>query len=155
MSIVIVNENDIEKKHKNEHEDYEYYKREATKRSDFDQCYVAIYDVPPRKSSYPYHYHTQNTEVFYILNGEGILETVDGNKKISKGNFIVFPSNVEGGHKITNTSETEILSYIDFDTTNSPDIIHYPNSNKIGIIVHNESSTFYKKDSNVDYYDGE
>lgn len=155
MPIVIKNENDIPKKHKNEHPKYEYYKREITKRSDFNQTYIAIYDIPPKKSSYPYHYHTENTEAFYIISGVGMIETIDGNKEIKKGDIIVFPPNKEGGHKITNTSETELLTYIDFDTTNSPDIIHYPNSDKTGVIIHNQSSTFYKNGTEVDYYEGE
>ena len=54
-----------------------------------------------------------------------------------------------------NTSNVEKLLYIDFDTTNSPDIIHYVNSNKIGIIEHNISSTFFRNTDKVDYYDGE
>jgi uncharacterized cupin superfamily protein len=155
MSILIINENDIQRKHKKDHKNYEYYKREVTKRSDFSQCYVAIYDILPQKSSYPYHYHTQNTEVFYIMSGKGVIETIDGVKSISKGDVIAFPPNEDGGHKIINTSKKEMLTYIDFDTTNSPDIVHYPNSKKIGVIIHNQSSTFYRENSNVDYYDGE
>jgi len=56
---------------------------------------------------------------------------------------------------LTNTSEKDNLLYLDFDTTNSPDIIHYVDSNKIGIIEHNISSTFYREDDNVDYFEGE
>jgi hypothetical protein len=44
---------------------------------------------------------------------------------------------------------------LDVDTVNSPDVIGYPRSDKVGIIVNGESSAFYKKDTNVDYYEGE
>ena len=48
-----------------------------------------------------------------------------------------------------------MLVYLDCDTVNSPDVVHYPNSDKVGIIINGESSTFYKKHTNVDYYEGE
>lgn len=129
---------------KNEHEPYAYSKREVTSRNDFEQCYVAVYEIPPKKSNYPLHYHTANTEVFYIIQGKGILVTTDGQKAIKKGDFIVCPPTERSAHKIINTSENEILNYIDFDTTNSPNIIHYPDSEKMGVVVHNKSSNFFR-----------
>nr|WP_312576950.1 hypothetical protein [Sedimentibacter sp.] len=48
-----------------------------------------------------------------------------------------------------------MLKYIDFDTTNSPDIVHYSDSGKVGIIVHNKSSNFFRSEDEVYYYDGE
>lgn len=154
-SILIVNEEDIVQKHKNEHDVYTYSKREVTSRKDFEQCYVAVYEIPPKKANYPLHYHTANTEVFYIIKGKGILITVDGEKEIKQGDFIVCPPAEKSAHKIINTSESEILKYIDFDTTNSPDIIHYPDSGKVGIVIHNKSSDFFRIKEKIDYYDGE
>lgn len=154
-TILIVNEEDVIQKHKNEHDPYAYSKREITSRQDFGQCYVAIYEIPPKKSNYPLHYHTANSEVFYIIQGNGILVTLDGQKAIKQGDFIVCPPTEKAAHKIINTSEDEVLKYVDFDTTNSPDIVHYPDSGKIGIIVHNKSSNFFKSEEEVGYYDGE
>lgn len=48
-----------------------------------------------------------------------------------------------------------MLIYLDCNTVNSPDLVCYPNSDKVGIIVNGKASTFYKKNSNVDYYEGE
>ena len=85
--ILIVNENDLTGKRKAEHEPYEYIKYELTPRSDFNQCHVAIYEIPPMKSNYPYHYHITNTEVFYIIEGQGILRTPDGDKMLKRGDL--------------------------------------------------------------------
>lgn len=130
--ILITNKELIKSQHKCEHEPYEYNKYEITKRSIGSQCYVAIYEIPPQKSNYPYHYHA-----------------------ISVGDIIVCPPSEQGAHRIINTSLTEMLVYLDFDTINSPEVVFYPNSDKVGIIVHGESSTFYKRNINVDYYEGE
>jgi uncharacterized cupin superfamily protein len=153
--IVIVNENDLIGKKKNDHKDYQYTQYKVTNREDFDQCFVSIYEIEPGKSNYPMHYHKANTEAFYIISGEGLLHTIDGEIEIKAGDVIVCPPGEEGMHKISNTSKDAVLKYIDFDTTNSPDIVHYPNSNKIGVIVHNESCNWYKEGNSVDYYDGE
>lgn len=74
---------------------------------------------------------------------------------IKAGDVIVCPPTENGAHKIINTSETKILKYIDFDTTNSPDIVKYPKSNKTGIIIHDQSNTFFKNNDATSYYDGE
>ncbi len=53
-NILIINEEGIVQKYKNEHEPYAYSKREITCRKDFEQCYVAVYEIPPKKSNYPF-----------------------------------------------------------------------------------------------------
>jgi uncharacterized cupin superfamily protein len=153
--ILIINENNLIGKHKSEHEPYEYVKYEVTPRNDFDQCYVAIYEIPPMKSNYPYHYHIANTEVFYIISGQGIIRTPKGDKQIKSGDFVACPTSEKGAHKIINTSDSEFLKYIDFDTTNSPDVVYYPDSDKTGIIIHNQSNTFFKNEDKTNYYQGE
>ncbi|MBF4693760.1 cupin domain-containing protein [Fusibacter ferrireducens] len=153
--ILITNKTLLQGKRKAEHELYEYTKYEITKRSEFSQCYIAIYEIPPRKANYPFHFHEVNTEAFYIISGIGVIETLEGEQKIKAGDIIVCPPKKEGAHRIVNTSENECLTYIDFDTTNSPDLVHYPKSDKVGVIVHNQSSTFFRNESQVDYYDGE
>lgn len=152
--IVVTNIDSINAKHKCEL-GYEFNKYEVTKRSDFSQAYICFYEVMPGKSVYPKHYHSYNTECFYIISGEGRVETGEDEFNIKTGDIIVFPCGEKGTHKLINTSLDQKLVYIDFDTTNSPDIVHYVDSNKIGIIEHNISSTFYRKEDNVDYYDGE
>lgn len=153
--IQITNKGLIKPQHKCDHEPYEYKKYEVTKRSSDYQCYVAFYEIPPQKANYPYHYHMKNEEVFYIISGNGILETPDGNKTIEAGDIIVCPASESGAHRIINNSQTEALVYLDFDTVNSPEVVFYPNSDKVGVIINGKSSTFFKENTNVDYYEGE
>ncbi|MDQ0362396.1 cupin domain-containing protein [Breznakia pachnodae] len=152
---IIVNENDVERVHRKPHEKYEYYKRQITSRDQFDQLYVSIYDIPPLKASYPFHYHVNNTEAFYIISGQGLFIGDGEENIIRKGDVIVCPQGKEGVHKIVNTSETQMLTYIDIDSTNSPDIVHYPDSKKINVIVHGESADVYMEEDTVDYFTGE
>ena len=153
--IVITRLDEVEGHKKVGTDQFEYTKYQVTRRKDFSQCYVAFYEVPPGKSAYPKHFHNYNSECFYIISGEGMLETVDGIVSVKAGDIMVFPCGEAGTHKLTNTSDSEPLVYLDFDTTNSPDIIEYPDSGKVGMIEFGKREAFFRGDSNVDYYDGE
>lgn len=155
QKIIISNMDSIKPKHQHIHQPYEYLKYEITPRNNNNKCYVALYEIPPLKANYPYHYHMNNTEVFYIISGEGVLISPDGETKIKKGDVIVCPPGELGAHKIVNTSETENLTYLDCDTVTDADVAFYPDSDKIGVILNGISSTFYDKSDNIDYYKGE
>lgn len=145
---------DVPSKHKNEHDEYEYYKRELVPKSESHHCAISVYEIPPGKSAYPYHYHMKNEEAFYIISGSGVLKTSTGDKEITAGDFLFFPASEKGAHKLTNKSETEMLVYLDFDTHNEIDVAFYPDSGKIGVWGKNINQ-IYKTDHQVTYYDGE
>ncbi len=65
----------LDSRHKAEHEGYEYTRRYFVRRGEARQCVVSVYEIPPGKSAYPYHYHVKDEETFYIISGEGTLRT--------------------------------------------------------------------------------
>ena len=153
--IVVTRLENLPESHKNEHEPYEYRRYEVTPRQDFSGCYAAFYEIPPRKYSYPYHYHSANTELFYIIRGQGILETPEGECTVQAGDVVACPPGEAGAHRLFNPSVTETLLYLDCDAVHSPEVIRYPRSGKTGIILHGQSSTFFPDCSAASYYDGE
>lgn len=144
----------LKAKHKSEHSSYEYYKQDIIPRGHAEKTMVSIYEIPPLKSAYPYHYHLKNEETFYIISGEGLLKTADGEKQVSAGDFLFFPANSNGAHKLTNTSPTDKLVYIDFDVIHDLDVCIYPDSGKIAVWG-KDVNRVYTLDANVDYYKGE
>ena len=92
------NIHNIPSKHKSEHKDYEYFKQQFLPRSDSKQCAVSIYTIPPKKSAYPYHFHTKNEEVFYIISGTGLLRTPDEEKTVQAGDMLFFPADEQGAY---------------------------------------------------------
>ena len=140
--------------HKCEHEGYEYFRRKFVPFGGAKNALVSVYEIPPGKSAYPYHYHHKNEETYYILGGEGILKTPAGERKVTAGELLFFPTGPEGAHKITNSSETEMLTYIDFDVVHDIDIAVYLDSEKIGIWGMGINK-IYPEDADVDYYHGE
>lgn len=153
--ILITNKDSMTLKHVAYRQPYEYDKYEVSTAEQANKTVVAIYDIMPGKSNYPYHYHISNEEVFYIISGQGMLETPDGEIAVSTGDVIIFPPCEKGAHKLTNTSDSEMLTYIDVDVNNSPDLVFYPHSNKVGVFTHGEFKKLYKSDSNVGYYEDE
>ena len=152
--LIITRKNQISPKHVSVHPKYEYIKYNPYVQDIGGQCKFAFYDIPPEKSNYPYHYHAQNVEIFYIISGTGMLETPEGDKEITAGDVIVCPPGKESAHKITNTSKDTVLSYIEVDTTHHPEVVKYPHSQKVGIIDVDES-VFYNEMETMNYYDGE
>ena len=136
------------------HDGYEYCKKAFVPRGSGTESLVCVYEVPPGKSPYPYHYHLKDEETFYILSGEGRLRTPEGERAVGAGDFLFFPAGEKGAHKLTNTSQTEKLVYIDFDVIHDIDVCIYPDSHKIGVWG-KDVNRVYRLGDDVDYYEGE
>ena len=100
---------DIPVSHKCEQVGYEYFRRKFIPFGGTKNTLVSVYEIPPGKAAYPYHYHLKNEETFFILKGEGLLRTREGERKVRAGDLLFFPAGEDGAHKLTNTSETELI----------------------------------------------
>lgn len=136
----------------NVHGDYEYVKRTFVGRGQGGSL-LCVYEIPPGKSAYPYHYHLKDEESFHILSGQGTLRTPEGTKAVAAGDFLHFPSGPEGAHKLTNTG-TEPLVYIDFDVIHDLDVCLYPDSGKLAVWG-KDVNRVWPMEASVDYYAGE
>ncbi len=151
---MITRVDEIEAKHQSVHDGYEYDKKIVLQGERGDGCNVSVYEIPPGKSAYPYHYHYQSEEVFYIISGVGTLRTPEGERTVAAGDILVFRASPDGAHKLTNASATDKLVYIDFDTYHSPEVSFMPDSNKL--VVYGPGLRKILRDGvDVDYYDGE
>ena len=145
---------DIPASHKCEHEGYEYFRRKFVPFGTANHTHVCVYEIPPMKAAYPYHFHYKTEETFYIISGTGTLKTPEGERTVTAGDLLFFPAGEAGAHKLTNVSDTENLVYIDFDATHELDVAVYPDSDKIGIWGMGINQIF-PKSADVDYYEGE
>lgn len=144
---------ELPRKHKEGAAGYEFYRRDFMAVHEADTL-VRVYELPPGKSAYPYHYHLKNEETFFILRGEGLLRTTEGERAVKAGDLLFFPAGEDGAHKLTNTSDSEMLVYLDFDIVHDLDVTMYPDSGKLGIWG-KDTNKIYRIDDDVDYYDGE
>jgi uncharacterized cupin superfamily protein len=89
--------------------------------------------LPPGKKAFPYHAHRGNEEMFFILEGEGSVRINGETHRIRKGDFISLPPGRGSAHQIINDS-TAPLRYLAVSTLESPEVVEYPDSGKIGAI---------------------
>jgi uncharacterized cupin superfamily protein len=153
--VLVTRKDELQPKHIGFHPAYEYDKCEVSPRNGGNQCAVAFYDIAPGKSNYPYHYHSSSEEIFYIISGNGVVETNDGEIPVSAGSIIICPAGEDGAHRITNISDSEVLTYLDIDTVPRTDMAIYPKSGKVGIFTDDGIAKIFKADDAVKYYDGE
>lgn len=109
---------------------------EATK------CRVNFVEVEPGNFAFGFHYHECEEEVFYIISGTGAVRTAKGEQTVRAGEVIAFPAGPDGAHVIRNGSNSEKLVYIDFGTCCLPEIVHFPDINKIMVNGPYSSGTY-------------
>lgn len=139
---------------KSDHPDYAFKRRVIVGKGDSENLDVSVYEVPPGKSAVPYHYHLRNEEVFFILSGTGLLKTPEGERTVATGDFLYFPNNEKGAHKLTNSSETEPLVYVDIDIVHDLEVAVYPDSDKVGIFGMGKR-LILPASRQMEYYEGE
>lgn len=120
----------------------------------------SFFYVPPGKAAFPFHTHSRNEEMIYIIEGEGILRFGREETAVAPGTIVACPVGVEFPHQLVNTGAQE-LHYLVVSTMDFPDICEYPDSNKVGAYATGAVGApvglraLYVKDQNVDYYTGE
>jgi len=108
--------------------------------------------LPPGKTFCPLHWHEEDEELFFILDGKATLHTPRGDFEVRRGDFIAFPTGPIGAHAIRNDGDQECTVMMLSDNSDGDDICHYPDSNKVLL---SESGLILRKEPDLDYYDGE
>jgi uncharacterized cupin superfamily protein len=144
-----------------EHGEAAFRRKELSAAAGGGDVGCSLYELPPGKQSWPYHYHTANAEAMYVLAGEGQLRTPEGMEPLEAGDFAAFPADERGGHRVVNDGP-DPLRYLMVSTMNEPDVTRYPDSGTFGVYVGSppggrEERTlegYYDDDAEVDYWEG-
>ena len=119
--------------------------------------------VEPGKSAFPHHVHSANDEAFFIIEGEGTYRFGDESYPIKAGDLLAAPAGgPDMAHQIIN-SGSETLKYIGVSTTNEPDLVEYPDSDKFLVYARTENGSprsagfrhIGRTKDSYDYWDGE
>jgi uncharacterized cupin superfamily protein len=114
---------------------------------------------PPGKSTCPFHNHHINEEMFFILEGEGLLRFGDRKFPLRKGDFVACPpGGREVAHQMINTGKTDLI-YIALSTETPEEVAEYPDSDKVGVFLGDRGNPRLRKlfvaGKAVDYWEGE
>jgi len=142
--------------------DTEFRRKQLGEAADGDRIGCSLYELPPGKRSWPYHYHTQNEEALYVLAGEGALRIDDERTSLAAGDYVALPADETGAHRVVNDGE-EPLRYLAVSTMDDPEVTVYPDSEKLGVFVGSPPGGrdgrslhgYYPTDAAVDYWEGE
>jgi uncharacterized cupin superfamily protein len=119
---------------------------------------ISQWELPPGQAAYPYHLHLAEEELLIVLEGAPALRTPDGWRDLAEGEIVSFPRGEKGGHQVVNRSESTVR-FLAISTHGDPDIVLYPDSNKVGASERLPQGgglrTFFRLDDTVGYYDGE
>ncbi len=119
-----------------------------------------IYLIEPGQRSCPYHWHFGEEEWMLVLEGTVTLRTPNGERELTRGDVVAFPTGPGGAHDVR-CSGGEAARVLMLSTMSDPEICVYPDSEKLGA-----SAGFLRTDgararllnreaSNLEYFDGE
>jgi len=124
-----------------------------------DRLGCSLYELPPGKKSWPFHYHTGNEEAIYVLAGSGRLRSAGETEPLESGDYAAFPVGDDGAHRVINDGD-ETLRYLALSTMDDPDVTVYPDSGKIGVYAGSAPGSddprtvagYYRRGDDVDYW---
>lgn len=122
----------------------------------------SLYELPPGKRSWPYHYHAANEEALFVLEGTGRLRLAGETVPLEPGDYAAFPADERGAHRVVNDGAAP-LRYLLVSTMVEPDVTVYLDSGKVGVFVgaapgasgERTVGGYYRLDDAVDYWAGE
>jgi uncharacterized cupin superfamily protein len=136
-----------------EHENYEKHRWCVGERLGGELLGGTIYELPPGKKSFPFHWHEGTEELLVVLEGEPTLRTARGEQQLKRGDAVSFKRGADGAHQLRNETDAP-ARYLMISTLVEYEVAHYPDSDKVGILT-NDLRLVVRPESNVDYMDGE
>jgi len=153
-----VNEDDIDWA-ETEHGEVAFQRKQLGERAGGKDVGCSLYEIPPGRRAWPYHYHEANEEAIYVLSGAGTVRLADGEHPLEAGDYVALPTGEEGGHRVINDGD-DPLRYLAISTMVDPDVTIYPDSGKVGTYTGappgrrdgRKLTKYYPEDADVDYW---
>lgn len=123
----------------------------------------SLIEVPPGRTTNPYHCHLANEEAFFVLAGTGKLRLPTGERALKAGDYVALPAGRDHAHQIRNDA-AETLRLLALSTMREPDVVIYPDSNKVYVVAGSAPgapveqrtlSAMLPLSAEVDYWHGE
>src|SRR5512139_3778726 len=85
---------------------------------------VNLTTLPPGKESSMRHFHTREDEMVFVLEGEVVLRTDEGEQVLTAGACAGFPAGTRNGHQLVNRSGRP-ARYLEISNKDSEDSAEY------------------------------
>jgi uncharacterized cupin superfamily protein len=68
----------------------------------------AVYELEPGQCAWPYHYELSEEEWLFVIDGELVLRTPNGESTLHRGDVVCFPVGPAGAHQMRNDSTAPV-----------------------------------------------
>lgn len=85
---------------------------------------VNLTTLPPGKESSMRHFHTLEDELIFVLEGEVVLRTDEGEQLLTAGTCAAFPAGARNGHHLVNRSDCPVR-YLEISNRDPDDVALY------------------------------
>ncbi len=113
----------------------------------------SLYELDPGERTWPFHFHHANEEWLLVVRGRPSLRASDGERELTEGDVVCFPRGPDGVHQVVNRSDSPVRVLV-LATTIAPEIVEYPDSDKVGIRAPSSSYNL-RREPRLEYWEGE
>ncbi|HEV2551971.1 MAG TPA: cupin domain-containing protein [Stellaceae bacterium] len=100
---------------------------------------VNLVELAPRSWSSQRHWHTHEDELIFVLEGELVLITDEGEQTMTAGSAAGFPAAKENGHHLVNRSGKP-ARFLAIGSRSRADSCHYPD---VDLVERQDASGYY------------
>lgn len=118
---------------------------------------ASLYALPPGNVTFPYHYELGNDELLVVITGTSTLRSPEGERELSVGDCIHFPSGEAGAHQVINRSESEARVLLVSSFASMPRAAVQPDSGKMMVRwgLGEDERAWFPVTAATDYWEGE
>jgi uncharacterized cupin superfamily protein len=105
---------------------------------------VNLVRLPPGEWSSQRHWHSQEDEFVYVIEGEATLITDAGEQILRAGECAAFPKNAPDGHHLINKGTADVV-YLEVGSRIEEDVVEYPDIDMRGLpsgFVHKDGTPY-------------
>lgn len=116
---------------------------------------MTVYELEPGNASWPYHFEVIEEEWLFVIDGELVLRTPDGEQTLRTGDVACFPAGVAGAHAVRNASHRVVRYAMPSSVAEHGDACVYPDS---GTFKLSTADGFFHRGrlgDSVEYWEGE
>jgi uncharacterized cupin superfamily protein len=116
---------------------------------------LSVYELEPGNASWPYHFEVVEEEWLFVIDGELVLRTPEGERPLRTGDVACFPAGAKGAHAVRNATDRVVRYAMPSSVAEHGDACVYPDS---GTFKLSTPDGFYHRGrlgDRVEYWEGE
>jgi uncharacterized cupin superfamily protein len=121
---------------------------------------ASVWEIAARSTQIPFHFHHLQEELVVVLRGRLVLRTHAGERELSEGDVVHFPTGPEGAHALRNETD-EPARVLWISELADAEIAEYPDSGKLRVVTRGPSqrgprlAAQFRLADDVEYLEGE